>query len=99
MSLRGARFLRRSNPRPIIQTCQRGIPDADVRTIDTAPLRVQGMVLTRGILLYTRDEGFRVSYEVLTRKRYFDFQPTLKMMRRAYFAQMETALKEKGLYD
>jgi uncharacterized protein len=75
-----------------------GIPDADVRSINDAPLRVQGQVLTGGVLLYSRDEGLRVAYEVYTRKRYFDFQPTLEMMRRAYFSHMEADLREKGLY-
>jgi predicted nucleotidyltransferase len=31
--------------------------EVDVRSIDVAPLTVQGMVLTEGILLYSRDEG------------------------------------------
>jgi predicted nucleotidyltransferase len=75
-----------------------GIPDADVRGISDAPLRVQGQVLTGGALLYSRDEDLRVAYEVYTRKRYFDFQPTLEMMRQAYFAHMEADLREKGLY-
>jgi uncharacterized protein len=75
-----------------------GIQDADVRSIDEAPLRVQGQVLTRGQLLYSKDEGFRVAYEVSIRKRYFDFQPVLKLMREAYFARLEAGLREKGLY-
>jgi predicted nucleotidyltransferase len=76
-----------------------GIRDADVRSINRAPLRVQGQVLTRGVLLYSKDEDFRVNYEVVTRKRYFDFQPTLTLMRQAYFARLETELREKGLYE
>jgi len=75
------------------------IPDTDVRTIDTAPLRIQGMVLTRGVLLYTRDEDFRVSYEVQTRMRYFDFRPTVERMRQAYLERTVSTLREKGLYD
>jgi predicted nucleotidyltransferase len=75
-----------------------GIQDADVRSVDHAPLRVQGHVLTRGLLLYSRDEDFRVAYQVRTLKRYFDFQPTLTMMRQAYFARMEADLRKKGLY-
>jgi len=76
-----------------------GIPDADVRIIDTAPLRIRGMVLTQGVLLYTRDEDFRVSYEVQTRMRYFDFQPTVEMMQQAYLERTVSTLREKGLYD
>lgn len=76
-----------------------GIRNADVRSINDAPLRVQGQVVTRGQLLYSKDEDFRVVFEVHTRKRYFDFQPVLLMMREAYFARLEADLREKALYD
>jgi len=55
-------------------------------------------VVTRGLLLYSRDEDFRVAYELYTRKRYFDFRPVLAMMREAYFACLEAGLREKALY-
>ena len=63
--------------------------EADVRSIDVAPLTVQGMVVTEGILLYSRDEEFRVQYEVYTRKRYFDFMPVVEMMRTAFFEHLQ----------
>lgn len=69
------------------------IKEADIRSIDSAPLTVKGMVLTEGILLYSRDEEFRVDYEVYHRKMYFDFLPVAEMMREAFFRQ----LKEEGL--
>jgi len=72
-----------------------GIREADVRTLNDAPLRVQGQVLINGLLLYSRDEDFRVAYEVSVRKRYLDFQPTLEMMREAYFARVRADLKEQ----
>ena len=59
----------------------------------------QGEVLTEGRLLYSRDEDLRVAYQVRTLKRYFDFQPTLEMMRAAYFDHLKADLREKGLYD
>ena len=74
-----------------------GIKNADVRSINAAPLRVQGQVLTKGLLLYSKDADFRVAYEVRTRKRYFDFQPVLATMREAYFARLEADLREKRL--
>lgn len=76
-----------------------GIQNVDARSIDNAPLRVQGQVLTRGVLLYSKDEDFRVDYEVRTRKGYFDFQPALAMMREAYFRRLEADLRKRGLYD
>ena len=63
--------------------------EADVRSIDNAPLTVQGRVLTEGILLYSRDEDFRVQYEVYTRKLYFDFLPVEEMMRQAFFERVK----------
>jgi predicted nucleotidyltransferase len=69
------------------------IKEADVRSIDSAPLTVKGMILTEGILLYSRDEEFRVDYETHYRKMYFDFLPVVKMMREAFSRQV----KEKGL--
>lgn len=69
------------------------VREADVRSIDIAPLTVQGSVVSEGILLYSRDEEFRVQYEVHTRKMYFDFIPVIEMMRTAFFEQ----LQQKGL--
>jgi len=69
------------------------IREADVRSIDNAPLAVRGVVVTEGVLLYSRDEEFRVEYEVNTRKRYFDFLPVLGMMRDSFFRQVQ----EEGL--
>ncbi len=56
-------------------------------------------MLTDEILLYSRDEYFRVAYEIRTRRLYVDFQPVLTMMRQACFERMEADLREKGLYD
>jgi predicted nucleotidyltransferase len=77
---------------------QAGIHNADVRSINDAPLKVQGHVLTVGQLLYSRDEDLRVEFEVYTRKRYFDFQPALEMMSKAFFEHLEADLRKKGLY-
>ena len=70
------------------------IKEADVRSIDSAPLTVKDLVLTEGILLYSRDEEFRVEYEVYNRKMYLDFLPVVEMMREAFFEQ----LRKKGLF-
>jgi len=73
-----------------------GIRDADVRAISGAPLRVQGKVVTQGILLYSRDEEFRIAFEVATRRRYFDFLPVLHMMQQAYLARLGQELETRG---
>lgn len=74
------------------------IHNADVRTINDAPLQIQGRILTTGQLLYSKDEDFRVTYEVYTRKRYFDFQPVLRMMQSAYFDRLESESR-KATHD
>lgn len=79
----------------IEQRCQ--IYDVDVRSISAAPLRVQGQVVTRGVLIYARDEQSRVKYEVQTRKHYFDFLPVLTLMRQAYFARLEADREERNV--
>jgi hypothetical protein len=75
-----------------------GFAEADVRGINDAPLKAQGAVLTKGVLVYSRNEELRVEYEVRTRKLYFDFQPVLRMMQDAYFEHLEADLRRKGLF-
>ncbi|MBE0411879.1 MAG: nucleotidyltransferase domain-containing protein [Anaerolineales bacterium] len=91
------RFLLELEIETEIESCCR-FQSLDVRSINDAPLRVQGQVMIRGLLLYSKDEEFRVSYEVFTRRRFFDFQPVLLMMRAAYFSRLEDELKEKELH-
>jgi len=71
------------------------IREADVRSINSAPLTVKGSVVTEGVLLYSRDEEFRVDYEVYNRKMYLDFLPVVEMMRAAFFEQ----LRKEGLFS
>jgi len=73
------------------------LPQADVRSVNDAPVMVQGTVVTEGVLVYSRDEDFRADFEVLTRKRYFDFLPVARMMQRAYFEHMGADLRRQGL--
>ena len=64
------------------------IGNADVRVINEAPLMVRGEVVTNGILLYSRNEVFRVAYETSTRSEYFDFMPTAVLHREAFFDRL-----------
>lgn len=57
-----------------------GLPNVDVRVVNEAPLLLQGMVVTEGILLFARDEAARVAYEASTRNRYFDYLPGARAM-------------------
>ena len=62
----------------------------DIRTINTAPLKVKGEVVTHGKLIYCADEAFRVSFETYVRDRYFDFLPTLNSMREVYLSSVKS---------
>ena len=69
-----------------------GLANIDIRTINHAPIMVQGPIVQTGILLYSRDQKRRVAFEVLTRKKYFDFEPVAKILQQAFFNQ----LRKKG---
>jgi predicted nucleotidyltransferase len=75
-----------------------GIPRADVRVINQAPLSVRGRVVTEGRLLYCRDEKSRVDFEAGTRSRYFDLLPVLHGQLRTYVQTTLTDLRARGLY-
>jgi len=64
---------------------QAGIRNADVRLINPASLLFQGQVVSRGILLYTRDDAFRISFETRTRLAYLDFKPIEEQVLEASF--------------
>ena len=66
-----------------------GLSDVDVRTLNSAPLMVQGGVVQEGILLYSRNKERRVAFEVLTRKKYFDYQPTAARMQEAFLNHIQ----------
>jgi predicted nucleotidyltransferase len=68
----------------------------DVRSINDAPLMVQGRIVQEGKLIYERDHARRVNFEVMTRKRYFDFAPTARRLQNAFLDRVH----EDGiLYD
>ncbi len=66
--------------------CQ--LSNLDVRTINHAPLMVQGRIVQEGELVYNQDKDRRVAFEVLTRKKFFDFQPVAKRLQEAYFDRL-----------
>ena len=65
------------------------ISEADVRSIDNAPLKVQGRVITACILIYSRDESFRIAYESRIRSRYLDYLPTAHMIQKEFYKRIE----------
>lgn len=60
------------------------IIETEVRAINNLPLMFAGHILTEGILIYSTDESARVEFEVLTRKKYFDFVPVINEYHKAY---------------
>lgn len=69
------------------------LSNLDVRIINQAPLMVQGRIVQEGILLYSRDKGRRVDFEVLTRQKYFDYRPVAERMQHAFLDY----LRKEGL--
>lgn len=65
----------------------------DVRSLNDAPITVSGPIIQKGIRIYESDQSKRIDFEVLTRKKYFDYLPKIEMMREAFFKQ----IREKGL--
>jgi predicted nucleotidyltransferase len=73
-----------------------GLSPVDVRAINGAPLMVQGRVVQQGRLVYERDRARRVHFEVMTRKRYFDFAPVARHLQEAFLERV----RQDGLrYD
>jgi predicted nucleotidyltransferase len=72
-------------------TCR--LSNLDVRTINQAPVMVQGRIVQEGVLLYNRDKDCRIAFEILTRKKYFDYQPIAAWMERAFLDH----IRQKGL--
>jgi hypothetical protein len=70
-----------------------GLTNLDVRSINEAPLVAQGDIVQEGILLYSRDKEQRVAFEILTRKKYFDYQPIATRMQQAFLEHV----RQKGL--
>jgi predicted nucleotidyltransferase len=70
-----------------------GFSPVDVRSINAAPLLVQGHIIQNGIRIYERDHAQRVAFEVATRKRYFDFAPVARRLQVAFLNHIH----EKGL--
>jgi predicted nucleotidyltransferase len=61
-----------------------GFSPVDVRAVNRAPLTAQANVVQRGILIYERGRTSRVAFEVMIRKRYFDFAPVARRLRDAF---------------
>jgi len=70
-----------------------GLKNLDVRTINTAPILVQGAIVQEGLCLYARDRAQKAAYESLTRRKYFDYRPTAERMQAAFLERV----RRKGL--
>lgn len=70
-----------------------GLDNLDVRGINQAPLLAQGTVVQEGILIFCRDNEQRLAFEVLTRKKYFDYLPKAQQMQQAFLEH----IRGKGL--
>ena len=65
-----------------------GLKNLDVRTINTAPILVQGAIVQEGLCLYARDRAQKAAYESLTRRKYFDYRSTAERMQAAFLERV-----------
>ncbi len=70
-----------------------GLKNLDVRTINTAPILVQGEIVQEGLFLYARDRAQKAVFESLTRRKYSDYRPTAERMQAAFLERV----RRKGL--
>jgi predicted nucleotidyltransferase len=68
---------------------QAEIFNPDVRIIDDLPLPIQAEAVMRGKRLFSKDEVARVEFETYTWKMYLDFEPVARMMRHAFFEDIQ----------
>jgi predicted nucleotidyltransferase len=69
------------------------IPNVEVRIINDAPLMIKGEVLTKGVLIFSKDEEARIEFETRTRMEYFDFIPVATFLTNSHLAHV----REQGL--
>ena len=55
----------------------------DLRLVNLAPTPFKFSVITRGKVIFTKEEQKRIDFEVRTRSLYFDFLPHLKLHHRS----------------
>jgi hypothetical protein len=55
----------------------------DLRLLNLAPTPFKFSVITRGKVIFTKEEQKRIDFEVRTRSLYFDFLPHLKLHHRS----------------
>ncbi len=60
----------------------------DLRILNEMSLSMQGEILIRGALLYSKNEKNRVDFEIKTLKLYFDYLPYLKRMREEFLKRV-----------
>ncbi|GAB4416182.1 MAG: hypothetical protein Fur0044_11400 [Anaerolineae bacterium] len=69
------------------------LSNLDVRSINQAPVMVQGQIIQEGVLLYRRDKDQQIAFEILTRKKYFDYRPIAMRMEQTFFDH----IRQQGL--
>ena len=62
--------------------------NVDVRSINHMPLMMKEKIVTEGMLLFSRDDPFRVEFETNVRKSYFDFRPFIIQYQNSYLANL-----------
>lgn len=63
---------------------------SEIRIINKLPLVILGNIVTEGVLIYSRDEIFRVDFETSVRSAYFDFLPVIHSYNKAYLDRVRS---------
>lgn len=61
-----------------------GLSNVDVRTINHAPLTVQGHIVQEGLLIYCRNKARCATFESLILRKYFDYRPMAEQMQQVF---------------
>ena len=68
--------------------------EVDVIALDTASIEKRFLIISKGLLIYSRDDDKRTDFEDLVIKEYLDFKPVLEKYRK----EVKEAITEGGFY-
>jgi len=68
----------------------------DVRALNDAPLLIQGRIIQTGVRVYEKDRVARVAYEVIIRKKYFDYLPLAQRVETAAWKRLKEGIGTDG---
>jgi len=68
--------------------------EVDIITLNTADIEHRFLIISQGVLIYSRDDDKRTGFEDLVIKEYLDFKPVLELYRK----ECREAIQEGDFY-